>query len=295
MAEKEDNGKNLMLDFYKFRNISYKRFSTLIDRLNFFYILMIWIITVIIFGVAYYSLSGDVANLFFTYKGETVNDLVNSIYFSFVTASTSGFSGIIPFGFFRIMAIIEVMFGLLLLALVTSKLVSIKQDIILNEIYEMSLNEKINRLRSSFLLFRQNIGKIMSRIEEGFTRKREVSDLYNYLSSLEDDIDEAIKLIKRQGKNHFTKDIDSVSLELILNSILSSFEKLNELFDIMNKNNMEWKKIFIIESIDRCIILNDRLFEEINIKKILKEKTVQDLIDSKNKINQSIKELLKHN
>ncbi len=86
-----------------------------------------------------------------------INNLPDSIYFSFVTATTTGFGDFLPQGWFKLIVIAEVICGLLLLALVTSKLVSIKQDILLKEIYDMSFYERINRLRSGLLLFRQNL------------------------------------------------------------------------------------------------------------------------------------------
>jgi len=273
--------------------IKSRKFHTFIDKLSFLHILVIWLVIIIIFGLVYHYFDDNKSYLFGPVNKIQTNSLMDSIYFSFITATSTGFGDIIPYGSFKMLSIFEVVFGLLLLALVTSKLVSIKQDIILGEIYDISLNERINRLRSSFLLFRQNVGKTISRLEEGFTRKREINDLYNHLAALEDDINETIKLVKRQGKNHFTKDIDSVSLELILNSVLSSFEKLNELFVMMNQNKMEWKKIFIMEAIDRCLTLNDKLFNDMNIQKNLKEKVLQDFMNSKDKINNSIKESLK--
>jgi len=69
-------------------------------------------------------------------------------------------------GFFKLISIFEVVFGLLLLAFVTSKLVSIKQDVILNEIYDISFNERLSMVRSSLLLFRQSLSRMMEKIEE---------------------------------------------------------------------------------------------------------------------------------
>ena len=173
---------------------------------------------------------------------------------------------------------------MLLLALVTSKFVSIKQDMILNELYELSLNERINRLRSSLLLFRQHLTRIITRIEENRIRKREVDDIYVDISSFEDILNEIINLIQRQEKNHFTKVIDPINTELILNSVLNSFEKLNELIEMMNQNKLEWKREITIDLINRCISLNDKLFGIATSQKNMPDKILNNILTSKNDV-----------
>ena len=272
-----------------FERVKNRKIFTWIDKLNFLYILVIWILIIIIFGIFYYLFNNNGSYLSYTQNGNSVNSIINSIYFSFIAAMTTGFGDILPVGYFKILAIFEVIFGLLLLALVTSKLVSIKQDMILNEIYELSLNERVNRLRSSLLLFRQNLGKIIARIEEGYVRKREISDLYVYVSSLEDTLHEIDNIMQRQDKNHFTKKIDAISTEIIFNSVLSSFEKLNELLTTLNQHKLEWKREIITDLVNRCMSLNERVFVSVVSSKNLREKTLNDLRDSKNKITELMK------
>src|SRR3989338_6930496 len=127
------------------------KFVNWIDKLKFIHILILWVFIIMSFGMAYYFLANVNSFLYYNLDQSPITRVIDAVYFSFVAATTTGFGDIIPMGVFKIVSIIEVIFGLLLLALVTSKLVSIKQDMILDEIYESSLNEKINRLRSSLL------------------------------------------------------------------------------------------------------------------------------------------------
>ncbi|MBI2523367.1 two pore domain potassium channel family protein, partial [Candidatus Woesearchaeota archaeon] len=125
--------------------------------------------------LVYHFLDSSENRLLYVLKNNAVDDLTDSIYFSFVTATTTGFGDIIPFGYFKIVAVMEVIFGLLLLSVVTYKLVSLKQDIISSEIYEISLNERISRLRSSLSLFRQNLDALISKVDDGTIKKRSIS------------------------------------------------------------------------------------------------------------------------
>ncbi len=161
--------KKFIDNFFNLAN--QKRFTTWLDKTNFFHIFFIWALIIVIFGICYFILRTDNTLLYYISEKENVTRLTDAIYFSFVTATSTGFGDIIPLGFFKLMAVLEVIFGLMLLAFVTSKLVSIKQDVILTEIYDLSFNEKINRIRASMLFFRQQISRLIAHIESDTIKK----------------------------------------------------------------------------------------------------------------------------
>lgn len=272
--------------FDRFRG---RGFNTWLDKLTFFRIFLIWTSIIVVFGLVYYLLAGSYSFLFYAPRNSTVAGILDSIYFSFVTATSTGYGDILPTGLFKIMAIVEVIFGLMLLAFVTSKLISIKQDVILSEIYEISFNEKINRLRSSLLVFRQNLNRVINKIEEGSLRKRELNDIYIYISSFEDILNEVGSLMGTSSGNYFKKVLDPLSTELLFNSILSSFEKMNELITILNQAKSEWRRDITLDLINRCISINDLLFGKLNSSKNVSEKTIIDLNSQKNKVVEMIR------
>lgn len=272
-----------------FQQIKSKGFNSWFDKLTFFHIFFIWTSVIFVFGFIYYFFVDNISFLFYTPFNVHIKGLSDSVYFSFITATSTGYGDIVPFGFFKFITIIEIVFGLVLLAFVTSKLVSIKQDIILSEIYEISFNEKINRLRSSLLVFRQNLSRIINKIEENSIRKREINDIYIYISSLEDVLNEIITLIATSDKNNFKKVLDPLNTELLFNSILHSFEKLNELINTLNQHKLEWKSNLTLDLIRRCISLNDTLFAKLDSSKYLTDKLITDLNAQKNKLVALIK------
>lgn len=255
-----------------------------IDRLSFLHIFIAWLSIIIFFGIVYHFSQNDTSFLFYNLEGSPTTKIKDAIYFSFITATTTGFGDIIPHGLFKLIAIFEVVFGLLLLAFVTSKLVSIKQDAILGELYELSLNEKVNRLRSSLLLFRQNLDRIITKIEEGDIQKRELDNIYLYFSSMDDSLNETLTLMERSKYERFIKNIDPVSTQLVFNSIISSFEKLHELISMMNQKKIEWKTELNTNLISQCIAVNKELFKRLSPSEGLAKATVRDLTSRKDKI-----------
>jgi len=275
-----------------FSSIRSRGLNTWLDRLTFYFIFVIWISVIIIFGVAYYSMPGSTSFLYSNVNREVVSSIQDAIYFSFITATSTGFGDIIPFGLFKIIAICEVVFGLLLLALVTSKIVSVKQDMIISEIYEISLNEKVNRLRSALFLFRQTLSRIINNIDEGVMRKRELGEVYVYFSSLEDTLNEIRLFITRKQRKRCAEGINSLSVELLLTSITSSLEKLNELIAAMNEAGLEWRKDSTLELIKRSLDVAEGIFASVDSSGELGS-AVSDLRARKTRAVSSIKAGLK--
>ena len=266
------------------------RITTIFDRLTFFDMFMIWVLIISLFGLSYYFFSREDSFLFYTRNNQPVTNILDALYFSFITATSTGFGDITPHGNFKILTIVEVIFGLSLLATLTSKLVSIKEDAILNEIYEISFNERLSRLRSSFLVFRQNMGRIITKVEEGSVSKREINDLYTYISTLETTLNEVSLFFGKTSKNIFAKSVDPLNTELIFNSIIHSFNKLEELINVLKYFKVEWKRDVTIEMINKCINVNEKLFEQLNASKILPEKNIIGLNSQKRRVVNSIKD-----
>ncbi len=184
---------------------------------------------------------------------------------------------------------IEVIFGLLLLAMVTSKLVSIKQDAILNELYEFSFNEKISKLRSELLLFRQHINRLLTKGEENALKKGDANDVEGQVTAFEHALTEAYMLISRSSNSQFIKNIGQVNSEIIFNSILHSFEKLYEVIIVFEHHKIEWNSELTKKHIIKCISLNDDIFTKAETEKTLLKETLIDMSIRKEKIISNIK------
>ena len=113
----------------------------------------------------------------------------------------------------------------------------------------MSL-DKIDLFNDPLFLFRQNLNRIISRIEDDSIRKREVNEYYSLFSTFEDTLIDVRAIIGRKGD--FVKSPDPLSAELLLNSIANSFDKLKELIDISDEKELEWKREITVGIVKRC-------------------------------------------
>ncbi len=268
------------------------RFALFMDKFSFPVVLGLWLFLILIFALVYFFFSNGQAYLYYVPKQGPVDNLYDSIYFSFVAATTTGFGDIVPYGWFQIIAVLEVISGLLVLAFVTSKLVSIKQDAILNEVYEISFNERINRLRSSLVLFRQSVDRVIGKIEESTLRARDISSISVALVSFEDTLLEITSLVSKNGGREFIKDLDPLRAELIFNSVNNSFSKIEEFFSLCSSKKVNWEKELDASLAKQVLSLYDKIFSSMVSSSVLPQQKSLDLLQTKNSISDSIKKLL---
>jgi len=253
-----------------------KNFPLWIDKLTFPRLFFLWMLSIIAFGFIYSRFGSGNSMLYSTIDKSPTSSLRNTIYFSFVTATTTGFGDIVPFGLFKFLAIIEVVLGMFLLAFVTSKLVSIKQDIILNELYEISFYENVTKLRSAMILFRQNINSLISDVEEGKKDKFRLRNLDNYISSLEVTLKEIMFLFTKRGDSDFIKKLDPLNKELVLNNVLMSLDKISELFNILKEKKISCTNDSTRSLIEDCIFTTDEILSKIKATKNFDDVKIAD-------------------
>jgi hypothetical protein len=248
---------------------------------------LLWLLVIVIFAGIYFLLSYTAENSLM-YRDDVIepnaNGLMNSVYFSFITATTLGYGDIAPTGLIsKFFAATEVVIGLIIWALVISKLVGVKQEIILEEVYDISYEEMIDRQRSALYLFRSDANKVIEKIESNSIRQREVRDLWILVSGLDITLSNIKKLIMPSRSEKYSyKKMDVFRLELLLNSLRLSMDKLLDLIKALKVNKLDWKNDLMVSSINEDV----KTVKEINDSQAgkLSEKKVADRINELKKL-----------
>ena len=107
-------------------------------------------------------------------------------------------------------------------------------------------------------------------------------------------LEEMLPLINPEEKHFFSKVMDPVDTELLINSILQSFERLLELVSSLSKSNLQWKRPVTIATIKRCVSLNRQLFSKVIVspKKML---GINETIADNERIVKEIEKLMVEN
>ena len=142
------------------------------------------------------------------------------------------------------------MIGLIIWGVVISKLIGVKQEVILEEVYDISYEELLDRQRSGLYLFRSDINRVVEKVESGIIKPREIRDLWMVFSGLDTNLGNIKKLIMpHKSEKYYYKKIDVFRLELLLNSIRLSVDKLLDLIKTLKANKVEWRSELLVTSI----------------------------------------------
>lgn len=238
------------------------RMWKIIDSLSFKKIFILWIALIMAFGLLFYLTHRVSPGNGLTGSGPGSGSLMNAIYFSFITATSTGFGDITPVGLSRVISIIEVISTLVIFSVVISKLVSFKQNIILDEIYEVSIDEKVSGLRSALYLSRSDIGRITDRlIVDGRISRVSAESLWTIINVMHENMMEIRKVIcpPYNRKSEFIKRVDNFQVELIINGMTISVRKVNDLLIQLNSVPYNWRSGKNLESIGAILSTLDSI------------------------------------
>ncbi len=222
--------------------INHNLMHKLVDRINALphkVILSIWGGSLIFFALIYTTLS------YFPGNGPVgINDasvvhrFFNSLYYSVITATNTGYGDIVPLGYSRIFAALQSIIELFLFALFVAKLVSNRQDKALHEIHELSFELLFRNIREDFYLARNDFDHVTEIIHQsGRVSDTEWERLvigYQHITSLLQEIPDFYDI---------TSDlyiIDPGREILLLEAVQRTMERLNNMLVIMREANIDY-------------------------------------------------------
>ena len=200
-------------------------------------LLGIWVAMVVAFGVVYWIaelagtpwLDSDLGG------SGSLADLANAIYFSFVTALTIGYGDIRPIGPARVLAIIEGATGLLIFGLVISKLVSRRQEELLEDTHRIAFEQRLGRVRTSLHLVLSELQTIVKMCgDESVPAHRLRTRAESTVAIFEGELRTVHDLLYRPDQM-----ADEQSLESILAGLAASLEVLHELMGCLPREGRE--------------------------------------------------------
>ncbi|MFH1788456.1 MAG: potassium channel family protein [Candidatus Altiarchaeota archaeon] len=226
-----------------------ERLQSYYVRIGFRDILVAWLAVVVVFGFTYYLVgfaggvlvSGGVAQ-----NTQGLAGFYASVYFSFITATSLGYGDITPVGVSRVIAIVESVVSLLIFGIVISKLVSIKQEVILEEVYGINFQENYDRINRKLMDFRVQNMRLQRKIRDEAMGREEALDVLDAnLMSLDATMSRVRRLLSRGENYEFVLTLDDASIEVLLANIESSLVRLEETIRLLGGVGVEFKAGFL--------------------------------------------------
>jgi potassium channel LctB len=199
-------------------------------------LLATWLLINLVCGVAYWLISFAPAHGL-REQGQPLahgaSDLLEAIYFSFVTGLSIGFGDIVPVGWVRVLAVLQGGACLLVFGAIISKLVSGRQEELTEAIHRIAFEDRLGRVRTNLHLVVSEIQEIaelcsdgrhppagvQTRIESAaavFTGElRAIHDLlYRPQETPDEDVLESILAHLEGGLREFSRLLECMSAEL---------------------------------------------------------------------------------
>jgi hypothetical protein len=95
--------------------------------------------------------------------------LGNSLYYSIISATSTGYGDIVPQGFSKVLASIQSISALFIFAVFVTKLVSQRQEIAVKEVHKLTYEDVFHNTREGLYVIRKDFDRIIEKLERAET------------------------------------------------------------------------------------------------------------------------------
>ncbi len=207
-------------------------------------LLALWIILVLTFGLAYATLAiyapehgpAQVEHLSPTLK------FWNSLYYSIITATSTGYGDITPQGFSKVLASMQTIFALMVFAISITKLVSQKQEMALQEVHRLAFEDVFHNTREGLYIIRKDFDRIIESAKtDGQLSEEDWMDLTVAYKQAESMLQEIPDFYANQDEDKpgiYT--IDERREALLHEAVHRTLRRLNQMLDTLSRQNIDW-------------------------------------------------------
>ncbi len=210
-----------------------------IDKFSYKTIFVLWLANACLFALIYTLLSyspgnGPTSIDSFSLEGR----LLNSLYYSVITATNTGYGDIVPQGLSRAFAALESFGGLFLFALFMARLVSRYQDVAIRQMHKISLEGISHAVREDLYIVRRDFEHILHVAKTshalGEQEWNRLSIAYKQISNLLHEIPNFYDY------QHHLYVIDLRREELLVEAFHRTLHRVNNLLDTLQRENIDW-------------------------------------------------------
>lgn len=218
------------------------RFVEGLEQTSYVALLLLWVSVVAWFAVLYTAASYVPDGHGLT-KLEPLPLLLrfgNSLYFSIVTATGLGYGDLAPLGLSKWLASAEAMFGVVVLALFVTKLLSHRHDTALERIHRLSFQNMSFTTRQELYIVRKDFDAVMTEAER--TAALTPRAWENLATAYRATQTVLASIMDFYEKSDGMYTIDAVREQLLQEATLRTLVRLDTLLTILTRQRVPWKR-----------------------------------------------------
>jgi hypothetical protein len=208
-----------------------------INTLPYSTIFSLWLLLVLFFSFAYFGLSYVPGHGPVQLNGgmPPLHRFLNSLYYSIITATSTGYGDITPQGFSKALAALQSITALMVFAVFVTKLVTVRQDIALRQVHKLTFEDVYYNLRESFYIIRQDFDRIIELLHnEKNLEKKDWDDLLIAFKQGESFFGD-IPSFYNEKEPLYTIDIQRE--QLLLESVHRTLERVEHLLELLDSSH----------------------------------------------------------
>jgi len=212
-----------------------------ITRLPYSTLFSLWMLLAALFAVAYALLATfSPANAPPQLLGlSPLARLGDSIYFSVITATSTGYGDIFPMGFSKALASIQSISALFIFATFVTKLVSQQQEIAVKQMHRLTYEDVFHNTREGLYIIRNDFDRIIDKLERKESLMSEdwenLATAYKLGQSL---LLEIPDFYSSEDAALYT--IDARREQLLMEAVHRTLQRVNHLIDAFSMAGIDW-------------------------------------------------------
>ncbi|MCF7844605.1 MAG: potassium channel family protein [Kiritimatiellales bacterium] len=211
-----------------------------ITKLSYKSLFILWAGLAVFFAFAYFTME----TYFPAHAPTQLSNLppifrfLNALYYSIITATSTGYGDITPMGFSKALASAQSISALFVFAVFVTKLVSQRQDLALQEVHKLTYEDIFHNTRSDLFVVRKDLDTVM---EEAKTHSKLTEESWEILMIAYQQCQSLISEIPEfyDGGNAFYT-IDSKREQLLLEAVNRTLHRVNKTLDVLSASGINW-------------------------------------------------------
>jgi len=215
----------------------------LLTSLSYTTLFIIWTSMAIVFAVAYWSLSYMGAGLEHAPTSlATIADpamrFANALYYSIITATSTGYGDITPEGFSKVLASMQSISALLVFAIFVTKLVSHQQEMTLTEVHRLTFEDVFHNTREGMYIARKDFDHIVRQVDKnGSVDSEHWENMIIAFRQLQTLLEEIPDFYENEVHHY---NLDEKREQLLLEAVHRTLHRVNQMFDTLSAHDIDW-------------------------------------------------------